>query len=163
MNGYDWYIVQTKPRQELRAEEHLQQQGDEVFSPFLTIENIRSGQRQSSRSALFPGYLFVRFLNNPSLISKVRSTRGVRHLLVFGSQPARLADDIVRDIKERCRGDNVQETLKKGQKVRIESGPFQLYEGIFEEYDGERRAVIFLSLLNSQQKLVMDLHDLTIA
>jgi len=163
MNGQDWYIVQTKPKQEQRAEQHLQEQGAEVYSPLFTSEVIRRGVRSSKTSPMFPGYIFFRSPGNSTLLSKIRSTRGVSHLLVFGNQPAMLADDIVQDIQRRAEEIPAGERFEKGHKVIITSGPFRLYEAIFAEYDGESRAVVLLSLLSQQQKLVMDLHDLTVA
>ncbi|MAS26407.1 MAG: transcription/translation regulatory transformer protein RfaH [Oceanospirillaceae bacterium] len=160
MSEMDWHIVQTKPGQELRAEEHLHLQGAEVFCP--RYSNTASPGKKAP-APLFPGYLFFRCLDNPSLISRVRSTRGVRKLLTFGNQPATLADDIVRDIELRCGLAEEQQSIMKGQRVRIESGPFRLYEAIFEEFDGEHRAIVFLTLLNQQQRLVLDLQELAVA
>ena len=42
-----WYAVHTKPKQENRALENLQNQGFECFLPLLEIEKVRRGKVQT--------------------------------------------------------------------------------------------------------------------
>tara|TARA_B110000971_G_scaffold102051_1_gene104949 strand:- start:789 stop:938 length:150 start_codon:yes stop_codon:yes gene_type:complete len=44
-----WYLIQTKPRQEIRAQNNLKQQGYKVYSPMLSVGKIP--QRQGRHEA----------------------------------------------------------------------------------------------------------------
>jgi len=82
----NWYVVLTKPKQELRAQEHLERQGGVAFVPMFANERIIRGQRVVRQEPLFPGYLFLQIGEHEALLSKVRSTLGVRQLLTFAGQ-----------------------------------------------------------------------------
>lgn len=73
-----WYVVLTKPRQEQRAKENLERQGGEVYLPLFSNERIVRGKRVKREEPLFLGYLFLNIPTNSPLLSKVRSTFGVR-------------------------------------------------------------------------------------
>ncbi len=55
----DWYVVLTKSKQELRAQDNLERQGGVVFVPMFTKERITRGKRVVRQEPLFPGYLFL--------------------------------------------------------------------------------------------------------
>ena len=163
-----WYVVLTKPKQEERAEEHLTLQGGEVFLPRITLEKVRKGKRTQVTEPLFPGYLFVNVAGCEHLISSIRSTRGVRQLLRFGTTPLEVKPSLISDLKKRC-GDaqeNTAEAQQKlftpGQGIEITSGPFKDYQAIFKQFDGEQRAIILINLLNQQQELLVTLEQLKV-
>jgi transcriptional antiterminator RfaH len=155
-----WYIVLTKPRQEKRALEHLQQQGGNAFLPLFQRELIAKGVRTLRAEPLFPGYLFLKSASENPLLSKVRSTLGASGLLYFGSQPAIIDSSLVEDLKQRTVYNENDVLHKKGQKVALRSGPFQYSEAIFQEYDSAKRAIILLSLLGQQSQLLVEVSEL---
>ena len=55
----EWFLVQTKPKQEVRALENLERQGLKAFCPQILVEKIRRGQRKVSKEVLFPNYLLL--------------------------------------------------------------------------------------------------------
>lgn len=157
-----WYVVLTKPRQEQRALEHLEQQGASAFLPLFQRELIAKGVRTLRAEPLFPGYLFLQSSPADPLLSKIRFTLGARGLLYFGKQPAVVGTLLVDDLQQ-CTVYNERDLLhKKGQKVALRSGPFQYTEAIFQEYDGAKRAIILLSLLGQQSQLLVEVSELTI-
>lgn len=164
-----WYVVLTKPKQELRAEEHLRAQGGEVFLPRIALEKMRKGKRVNVIESLFPGYLFVNVEGCEHLVGSIRSTRGVRQLLRFGIEPIEIRQDLIDDLRCRCSdvningeslSGNIQAVFKEGQFVEITSGPFKDYQAIFKQFDGEQRAIILLNLLSQQQELLVELEQL---
>ena len=164
-----WYVVLTKPKQEERAEEHLVAQGGEVFLPRVQLEKMRKGKRVDVVEPLFPGYLFVNVEGCEQLVGSIRSTRGVRQLLRFGLGPLEMRAGLITDLRSRCYNhlENKAEdsvinmaAFQSGQKVEITTGPFKDYQAIFKQFDGERRAIILLSLLNQQQELLVELEQL---
>ncbi len=155
-----WYVVLTKPRQELRCQEQLQEQGGEVFLPMLEVEKLQRGKKIKKWEPLFPGYLFLQTACDNALLGKVRSTLGARQLLSFVNTLVTVNDCLITDIKHRCMQLEKPELFKVGQKVRMLDGPFKDYEALFHKYDGTERAVILLTLLNQQNELVVELAQL---
>jgi len=168
-----WYVVLTKPKQEERAEEHLIAQGGEVFLPRIQLEKILKGERTDVIEPLFPGYLFVNIEGCEQLVGSIRSTRGVRQLLKFGTKPLIVQNALIGDLKNRCYSQVENQTksslgssagkqtvFKQGQVVEVSSGPFKDYQAIFKQFDGEARAIILLNLLNQQQELLVELECL---
>lgn len=166
-----WYVVLTKPKQEERAEEHLRAQGGEVFFPRLQLERICKGKCIDVVEPLFPGYLFVNIEDCEQLVGTIRSTRGVRQLLRFGSEPLEVNNGLIADLRSRC-NQKIEKYLdendlqaqhcfyKLGQKVEVTSGPFKAYQAIFKEFEGEARAFVLLNILNQQQELLIELEQL---
>lgn len=157
----NWYVVLTKSRQEERALRHLVEQGGDVFLPYLQFQKIRSGVLSKKLEVMFPGYLFLKSRSDSPLLSKVRSTPGARMLLRFGTSPVIVYPELIDSLKNQCFADQSDEVFETDQQVRITSGPFKDYLALFKEYDGEKRAIVLMSLLNQQQELAVELIQLS--
>ena len=87
-----WIIIYTKPRQEVRAKEHLENLGLDVSLPLRPIEKIKDGAISITSEPLFPRYIFIR--NDLSVMQKVshmlRNVRGVSQIVKFGGKFAEL-------------------------------------------------------------------------
>jgi transcriptional antiterminator RfaH len=147
-----WYAVYTQPRNEGMAMEHLARQGFEVYFPRYLKRRSHAGRVDYVPSPLFPRYLFVAF--NPGTVRwlAIRSTRGVIDLVKNGLDPAPISEAVVGNIRLRedangyvLLGKHLQ--LARGDKFRIESGPFAAHVGIFEAKRDHQRVVALLSLL----------------
>lgn len=71
-----WYLAQCKPRQDERAQQHLENQGYTCYRPQYRRERVLGGRLQAQMESLFPGYLFIQ-LAGDSNWSPLRSTRGL--------------------------------------------------------------------------------------
>ncbi len=150
-----WYLVQCKPRQDERAEEHLLRQGYTCYRPQCRRERLVRGQRLIQEESLFPGYLFIQ-LSDSSNWSPLRSTRGVNRLVAFGGYPLQVADTLIDNLRQRMEP-TPQPLLQAGDKVRIIDGSFAELDAIFLSMDGEERVVLLMKLLNREQHLHMPL------
>lgn len=155
----EWYLVQTRPRQESRANEHLINQGYEVFYPQLTRVRLSKGQECTREESLFPNYLFVRLRAGVDNWSPIRSTRGVLRMVVFGGCPRPVANDIIEAIQARLQQTPVEKPLTVGDKLLINTGTdaSAALEAVFQRYDGEERVIVLLSLLQREQEVKVDL------
>lgn len=147
MNSYNWYVVNTKPRQEDLAERMITQIGVDVFYPKI-----------NEKKGLFPGYLFARY-NPMEHFKKIRYSRGVRDIVSYGYNPVSVEDDIVETIKARIRNGFVQisnDLFKKGERVIIREGLFKDFEGIFEDVKDSERIIILLNLISYQARIVVE-------
>lgn len=147
-----WYLIQTRPRQEARALEHLQRQQFECYQP-LTNHTARP-------EALFPGYLFIRMDQMQDNWYPIRSTRGVSRIVTFGSQPTPVCDALIEQIRQRLTVPAPPSGFAQGDPVQIRSRSFNDVEAIFLAFDGTERAVILLNLMQRQHRVVLPLSDL---
>src|SRR5690606_19909477 len=96
-----WYLIQTKPRQEARAEEHLQRQNFECYRPLKSGEPKKRTPKVASEEELFPGYLFIRMDQVHDNWYPIRSTRGVARIVTFGGHPVPVQDELIEQIRRR--------------------------------------------------------------
>lgn len=152
MTSRNWYVIQCKAKESFRAAENLENQGFEVFHPFIQVEKVRQGKLKLIDEPLFPYYLFIYLSDVADNWRPIRSTRGVLKLLSFGHQPVRVADELVDMLRERI-APQPEDYLKAGDRVLIEEGPFRGLNAIFQTKKGEERVILLLELLHKQQPL----------
>lgn len=155
-----WYLIQTKPRQEARAQEHLQRQNFECYRPLKCDPLKKRGARGQGEEELFPGYLFIRMDQVHDNWYPIRSTRGVARIVTFGGHPVPVQDQLIEQIRQRLIAPAPRAVFNQGDVVRINAGGFGDVEAIFLTADGTERAVILLNLLQRQQKVVLPISSL---
>ena len=157
----NWYLIHVKARQEATAEMNLRQLGVETFCPRVKqIKANRYKTQAEEKGPLFPGYLFVR-VDMLTEFRKVTYAHGVLRVVKFGSAPALVAEEIIHSI--RAREDNglvvlsPSSSLKLGQTVVIDNGPFSGFEAIFEqELNGINRVALLMKTVAYQGRVVID-------
>lgn len=149
-NDTFWYLLQCKPRQDGRAAANLRNQGYHIFQPQIPRQMLSATGLHAVPESLFPGYLFIRLASQDNW-APLRSTRGVNRVVSFNNTPAKVTDEIIAGIEERCRQPVRQKAHATGDKVFVTQGPLQMLEGIFLAMDGQQRVVILLQLLNRKQ------------
>ncbi|HKX31154.1 MAG TPA: transcription termination/antitermination NusG family protein [Blastocatellia bacterium] len=160
-NDLCWYLVQTHPRQEGRAESNLKSFGIETLAPIFKDHrrNCYTGEVAFQARPLFPGYLFTRFVAN-DLYHKVHYTRGIRRLVSFGNSPTIVDEEIIALIRSRIGEDGfarMDEDLKPGDQVIIKDGPLRTFAGIFErEMKIDDRVRILLLAVSYQAHVEID-------
>jgi len=156
----EWYVVHTKPRQEELAEQTLQRLGVETFFPKLKRRKMIRRNKQITTGPLFPGYLFARF-DVSTQYRAVNSGRGVRRVVALGTSPTVVDETLIESIKQRLEDGYVmlQPTpFVSGQIVRIQDGPFQGLDAVFEkQLSDHQRAVLLFRALSFQARVVVDL------
>jgi len=155
-----WYVVSTKPHQEKIAAQNLARFGVEPFLP--QIRRSGAGRQKSKRpvSPLFPGYLFARF-DRVLHYRAVNFAQGVRKVVVFGTTPAEVENEMIESIRSKLIDGFLTvnpPSFNPGQTVRIEGGPLNGLEAVFErEMDDRERVVLLLKALSYQAKVVVGL------
>ena len=157
-----WYLIQTKSRQEARAEEHLQRQHFECYRP-LKPHPPHTRTSMPEGEALFPGYLFIRLDRIADNWYPIRSTRGVSRIVTFGGQPVPVRDELIDQLRQRLAQARAQPArgFRSGERVQINQDGFSDSEAIFVSSDGEERAVILLTLLQREQRVSVPAHYLS--
>lgn len=163
----NWYVIYTKPRQEVRAKENLENQGFEVFLPTCQIEKVKNSKLSLLTEPLFPRYLFIQLDQINSNWFPIRSTKGVASLLRFGkeSEPVHVPDQLILNLK------NFLSNHSLIDKIFLENAPIQICDGAFkglvgifkkinESISGDQRALVLVELLGKLQQLSIPLKSI---
>jgi len=169
-----WYVAHTKPRQESLAREQLLRQDFEVYLPlFRVFRKPRAAARRAPSMAepsarasaaaapltahepMFPRYLFLRPTRPTQSLSVVRSTIGVSRLVMFGPQPATLADAVVQAIRA---AETARETaaldqispFEAGMTVQIQDSPLAGIPALVQAVSRDR-VTLLLNILGRPQ------------
>ncbi|MFI8416244.1 transcription/translation regulatory transformer protein RfaH [Serratia sp. NPDC078593] len=152
-----WYLLYCKRGQLLRAQEHLERQAVNYFSPIITLEKIVRGKRVAISEPLFPNYLFVEFDPERVHTTTISATRGVSHFVRFGSLPTIIPVNVIEELRTHISETYIDpETPQPGDTVLITDGVFEGLQAIYTEPDGEARSMLLLNLINKQVTQSLD-------
>jgi transcriptional antiterminator RfaH len=156
-----WYLVFSKPRKELVADDNLKRQGYETYLPLLAKTDRRRERRGMASEPLFPRYLLVRLMPGYDNMGPIRSTIGVSGLVRFNDEPAVVADAIVDSLKRMADVDTGLHSVRRpalvrGDSVVIDEGPLAGVQAIFLAESGEERVVILLNMLGRENRMSVE-------
>ena len=157
-NEMQWFLLQTKVKQEQRAAENLERQDVVSFCPMIRIDKISRGRRAEVLDVLFPGYLFVQLGDSSESTTAVRSTRGVSHFVTSAGAPIKVPQGLVEQLRQRVTADAdvvMSQVPKSGAIMQVIDGPFKGLNAVFTEPDGNNRAIVMVTLLSQQVKTSM--------
>lgn len=152
MSHRSWYVIQCKAKESFRAAENLQNQGFEVFHPYIEVERLRAGKIKLINEPLFPYYLFIYLSDVTDNWRPIRSTRGVLKMLSFGTTPLKVPAELIEELKQRIQP-LAENLFKAGDEVLIDEGPLKGLKAIFETKQGDERVILLLNLLQKQQRV----------
>ena len=149
-----WSVCRLRPHRESVALYWLALKGFECYCPHIRDLHIRHGRQIERRPPLFPGYAFVWIQLQWSTVG---STPGVSGLIMNGSGPAKVPDQVIAEIRQRERNGLVElprrEEFRVGEQVRILQGPFAGHFGLYAGMRPRERVEILLQLLGGQQRV----------
>ena len=160
MSDARWYVVQTQPHAESRAQEHLRRQGFTTYLPRLRKSRRHARKTEKVSRPLFPRYMFVLIDTTHQGWHAIRSTFGVSSLVGGESGPMPLRDGVIEALRQREGEDGHfhQETPKflRGAAVRVLDGVFASCLGLFEGMSDRDRVAVLLDLLGRRVRVVLD-------
>jgi transcription antitermination factor NusG len=153
-----WYCIYTKANYEDPLCQRLGQFSDiELLNPKLKTRKYVRGKLKEIVEEFFPCYIFARF-DLSRYYHMIKYTRGVRRI-VGDSQgyPIVVDEALVGMIKLRTEDDYIciePNALTKDDKVLINGGPFEGFEGLFiKEVRSRDRVLILLNTINYEAKI----------
>jgi len=150
-----WYVLHSHPNKEDLLWQQLLAREIEVFYPRIVANPVNPRSRKIK--PYFPGYLFVCADLEQIGLSTLRWMPYATRLVMFGGEPSSLPENIVQLIRQRvdeinAAGGEVLDALKPGDRVVIEDGPFEGYEGIFDvRLSGKERVRVLLQMLGARK------------
>lgn len=158
-----WYVIHTKPQQELLAASMLEDQRKlAVFLP--EVKQKYRGKMQLR--PFFPGYLFVEADLGIVEYTAINSTPGVIRLVAFEDRPLPLDPGIVESIREEVErisgeGGLLSESYREGESVRLKDGPLKGLHAVFVNHLKPRdRVLVLLRFLGQENEVELDLSEI---
>lgn len=158
-----WYCIHTKPKCEHLVAASLKAfEGVEPYCPRLRFQRSTPRGKVWFTEALFPSYLFARFVMNESFRA-VKHAHNVIRIVEFGGEPSPVPDETIELLKKEMRGQDIREVthvLKVGETVEIAEGPMRGLTGIVENIvSGDERVCLLLDFLGRQSVVQMPTKD----
>ena len=152
-----WYALYTKPHKEHQVNAQLQGEGIETYLP--TVPRRIKRRDRSDRVVYFPCYLFARLDFAVTPHSSIAWLPGLRRIVSAGDKPVIVDDEILALIRRRLK--DFEETgydgLKKGDRVRITSGPLRDLEAAFDQpLSAANRVRILLDVMGRMTPVSVD-------
>lgn len=154
-----WFVVQTKSKQELLAEVNLERQGYQTYCPRVIQKRRYRGSWRKIIEPLFPRYLFVQLEQGRDDFAPIRCTLGVSSLVRFGGIPRAVCSNFIEEMKS-LEDDNQNLPVSRppwrpGDEVEILEGVLSGFRGLFLAESGAERVVLLLNMLGREHKVIV--------
>jgi transcriptional antiterminator NusG len=160
-----WYVLHTKSRFENVVNEGLLKKQIEVFLPKITVRSKRRDRRAMIRVPLFPGYVFVKTDLHPHHHLEIVKTAGAVRLIGNRQGPIAVAEETIDSLQIMISSDHAITTgnsLQKGDKVMVVSGPLAGVVGTFVRYGGKGRVIVNVEALGQYAGVEVNEEDIEI-
>ncbi len=156
-----WFFVRCQSGREKRIRENavhrLKVAGVEdiipqVLVPYELVTDMKGGKKRTVENKLYPGYLMVQAdldeADDPRVIQArqvLRGIDGLRDFLGSRGEPTAISEAEVSEILSRMTDSETRPQvtigLTKGDMVKINSGPFDGFDGTVEDVNAEKGTV----------------------
>lgn len=160
-----WFLIYTKFREELRAKTNLENQGFRVFSPMVSYQ-ANFEKTNSVIKPLFPRYIFIEINNLEKDITKINSSKGVSHLVIFGNNYSPVPNSVINYLKGKLGTNDILEqkitkqSYLRGDKIIVKKGLLKGKEATFLSKNGNERVRILLNLMSELIIAELPVNDL---
>jgi transcription antitermination factor NusG len=147
----NWYVLQTKPRNEKVVLSQIEQKNIEVYVPFTEKIRIWSDRKKKIQVPLFSGYVFIH-ANEEERVRAVSNTIGAIRYIFFQSRPAVVSDREIELIKNSLLEPekiSIEETkIRKGDPILVTHGLFKGMKGYVNEFRGNYKLTVNIEELS---------------
>ena len=142
-----WFVVYTRPQQELKVAEQLTTMGITNYCPTITLVKQYSDRKKKVTKPLLSSYVMVELEEKER--QKVFAFSGIVRYLFFLGKPAIVQDneiDLMQDHLNGLYNDIKVTTLTLGEYHTIKEGPFSGVNGKVIETDNKKVKLELTSL-----------------
>ncbi len=166
-NQKQWFAVHTYSGYEERVKRNLEQRikfmdtGNDIAQVVVPTEEqieVRAGQRRTLTKRMLPGYVLVQMRMTDQSWNIVRNTPGVTGFVASGNKPVPLLEaEVSQILRQTEEAPRLKVGFRKGQSIRVTSGPFADFVGIVDEINMEKGKVkVLLSLFGRETPVELD-------
>ena len=147
-----WYSVSVLSNFEKKIAEQIKQavvekgledEIDEVLVPTEEVIEVRRGKKVTTERRFMPGYVLVHMEMSDQGYHRVNSINRVTGFLGPQGRPLPMRDAEVNQILNRVQeGEEAPKLLihfEIGEKVKVNDGPFEGFDGMIEEVDDDNQ------------------------
>lgn len=166
-----WYVLQVKRGFDIVVDKALEDARIERWMAAQTIEVRRRSRFGSSRPEskilpFLPGYLFVKVVWCAPCWEAISEVKGVAGVIGTANRPAPVTDDRLLKLRAFVEKDPTSikvltNALVKGDKVRVDDGPFASFPGVVEAVHTSGRALIEVMLFGRAVSVDLELAQIT--
>lgn len=148
-DGIRWYIIHTysgyenkvKRSIEMAVENrNLQDKIIEVHIPLEdAIEEDENGNRKMVKRKQYPGYVFIKMIQDDETWNVVRYIKGVTGFVGGENEPVPLSNEEI--IKHGIEDVHVDFNIAVGENVKILSGPLENFTGVVKSIEEDKEKV----------------------
>ena len=152
-----WYCLQTRPKSEhIAAAGLVRFEGVEAYCPQIRFQKATQRGKVWFKEALFPNYIFAKFVVEEHLRA-VRSSQAVVRVVCFGDLLGEVPSSVIEKIRSEMGGEQVREVVipvREGDEVEVAQGPFAGMKGIVTRLlNGEERVNILMEILGQENQV----------
>jgi transcription antitermination factor NusG len=158
-----WYAIYTRSNFEKRVAAELSSKGVEAYLPTVTETHRWKDRNKQVDVPVFPGYVFVRFVDSPENRESVLRATGVARILGQGSTIEAVPDVEILSIQRLLLSKKalfLYPYLREGSRVRVIRGALRGIEGLLIRIKNENRLVVSIELLSQSVATEIDTRDL---
>lgn len=144
----DWIAVQTYCGYEKSVGEGLQKRNYEQFTPLHIGRRTRRGREEVIERAVFPGYVFCRFVRCPTY--RIVDIPAVVRLVGISSGPIKIEDEAIENIRILVTSGVYSEPwrfIAPGETVLVAHGALRGARGVLVEAKMGTRLIISVAIL----------------
>ena len=170
-----WYSVSVLSNFEKKIAEQIRQsaidQGledeiDEVLVPTEEVIEVRRGKKVTAERRFMPGYVLVHMEMSDEGYHLINSINRVTGFLGPQGRPMPMRDAEVNTILNRVQeGEESPRTLihyEVGEKVKVNDGPFEDFDGTVEEVDDDnQRLKVTVSIFGRETPVELEFTQVT--
>ncbi len=159
--GMGWYVLRVAANKEDRVREalerkikieQLEEHVGRVLVPTQREKRIRGGSARVVHRKLYPGYVFVEMATDedgriPERVwFVIKETTGVGDFIGSGGKPSPMPmHDVEKMLAAAIKPDEsatlANLAFKKGDRVKVNEGPFENFEGVVDEINTQKGTV----------------------
>jgi len=170
-----WYSVsvlsnfEKKIAEQIRtsaAEHGLEGEIDEVLVPTEEVIEVRRGKKVTTERRFMPGYVLVHMEMSDQGYHLINSINRVTGFLGPQGRPMPMRDAELNAIMNRVQeGEEAPRTLihfEVGEKVKVNDGPFEDFDGMVEEVDDDnQRLKVTVSIFGRETPVELEYTQVT--
>lgn len=166
-----WYVLQVARGADIAVDKLLDAARIERWTPSQTIQPKRQGGRKGPKPEpktvpFLPGYLFVKVIWCAPCWHAISGLKGVSGVIGTPERPTPVSDDRLLKLRAFVEKDPTSirvltKALMRGEKVRVDDGPFASFPGVVEKVFDNGRALIEVMIFGRAVSVDLDLAQIS--
>ncbi|MBK9332857.1 MAG: UpxY family transcription antiterminator [Ignavibacteria bacterium] len=161
----NWYVMQTKPRSEIKVFHNIKYRGIDAFLPLVEKVRVWSDRKKKIQEPLFSGYVFVK-ASEAERQSAIRDNSGALRYIYFEKRPAIVTENEISIIKQALlEPDKIsieEKHIKRGDIVTVNYGIFKGMNGYVNEIRGNYKLTVNLEEFSYSISIILNSNEVSL-